>query len=127
MEKKIKILYVDDEPINLMLFSALFSNKYEVVESGSGFDALRLLEEDRGIQVVISDMKMHQMNGIEFITRAKKIYPDLHYYILSGYELTREIQEALDTGLIIKYFQKPFVMNVIDRAIMEKFTVSSKE
>ncbi len=114
---KTKILYVDDEPINLKLFEINFSKKYEVVVGNDGFEGLNVLSNNPGIMVVISDMKMPQMNGLEFIKKGKEMYPDKKFYILTGYEITHEIQEALNAGLIIKYFSKPFNYYDIDKSI----------
>ena len=115
----IKILYLDDEPINLMLFESMFDRKYKVITAESGFIGLEVLKDNPDTQVVISDMKMPLMNGLEFITKVKPNYPQIHFYLLSGYELTSEIQESLSTGLILKYFQKPFKMKEIDDTIIE--------
>ncbi len=111
------ILYVDDEPINLLLFQKMFSKKYAVIAAESGLEGLEILKDKPDLAVVISDMKMPQMNGIEFISKARSLYPEIHYYILTGYEVTPQIQEALDTGLILKYFRKPFKLNDIVNAI----------
>jgi DNA-binding NarL/FixJ family response regulator len=54
---------------------------------------------------------------MEFIACVRAIYPHIFCFMLSGYEITEEIQEALDSGLIIKYFQKPFMQDVIDESI----------
>jgi CheY-like chemotaxis protein len=117
MSNKIKIMYVDDEKVNLQLFELIFSKKYEVITAISGISALNLLEENLDTMIVISDMKMPLMTGIEFIHIAKEKYPDIKYYILTGYDITNEIQEALDTKLIMRYFRKPFDINEIDKTI----------
>jgi two-component system, response regulator, stage 0 sporulation protein F len=119
MDEMIKLLYVDDEPINLMLFEAAFSKKYDVITVDSGFKGLEVLKDNQDICVVISDMNMPSMNGIEFISQAKADYPDICFYILTGYEITSEIQESLSNGLILKYFQKPFKMPEIHNTIEE--------
>jgi YesN/AraC family two-component response regulator len=75
------------------------------------------LEEHLNIEIVISDMKMPIMTGVEFIKKAKYKYPNIKFYILSGYDITDEIQEALDSKLILKYFRKPFNFNEFDDAI----------
>jgi two-component system, response regulator, stage 0 sporulation protein F len=117
MSDKLKIMYVDDEELNLQLFELNFNRKYEVITAESGISALNLLEEHLDTIIVISDMKMPTMTGIEFIQKAKVKYPDIKYYILTGYDITNEIQEALDTKLIVKYFRKPFDINEIENAI----------
>lgn len=117
MNEKPKILYVDDEFINLLLFKINFSKKYEVFTAENGLMGLELLDNNHDISIVLSDMKMPAMNGIEFIIKAKAKYPKISYFILTGYEITKEIQEALNSGLIVKYFRKPFNISEIDSEI----------
>jgi two-component system, response regulator, stage 0 sporulation protein F len=117
MSGKITILYVDDEPINLMLFEENFNQNYVIITAESGSDGLNKLRKYQDIKVVISDMKMPEMNGIEFIEQAKKEFPDIAYFIFTGYNLTDEIADALNKKLIQKYFCKPFNEYEIERAI----------
>lgn len=123
MNNAIRILYVDDEPINLMLFQNMFESNYQVLISESGVEGLKVLEEEKNIQIVISDMKMANMSGLEFIRIAKEKNPHVHFYILSGFEITDEIKDALSQKLIYRYFQKPFNMKEIDTAIKEKLDI----
>lgn len=116
---KSKILYVDDEPINLMLFQINFETTYEVFTANNAFEGLDILDKELDILVIISDMKMPGMNGIEFIKKAKEKYPNKKFYILTGYEMTDEIKEALESGLILNYFSKPFRLQEIELAIIE--------
>ncbi|MEE4197915.1 MAG: response regulator [Bacteroidales bacterium] len=120
MENKTTILYVDDEPMNLKLFEINFSKKFNVITALSGNEGLKVLaEKHHVVNVVISDMKMPGMNGIEFIKKAKSDYPDIKYFILTGFEITEEIAEALNNNLIQSYFQKPFNMQEIEESIFE--------
>jgi two-component system response regulator (stage 0 sporulation protein F) len=119
MDERHKILYVDDELINLQLFKINFSKKYEVSIAESGIKGLEILAGSPDIKVVVSDMKMPNMNGIEFIRKAKERHPNIKFYILTGFEITKEIQEAINSKLIIKYYMKPFNMNELDTAIIE--------
>lgn len=119
LRMKTKVLYVDDEPINLQLFKINFTEKFDVYIATDGFEGLEILDKELGIMVIICDMKMPEMDGIEFVKQAKEIFPDKKYYILTGYEITSEIQEALDTGLILKYFSKPFNIKEIEHSIDE--------
>ncbi len=123
MKSEITILYVDDEPINLFLFSQIFEKKYKIITAESGYAGLNIIEKNPNIDVVISDMKMPGMNGIEFIQRAKELYSNIHYYILTSYDITPEIDKALKTGLIDKYFQKPFNLQEIESTISEKLNI----
>jgi len=122
MESKRKILYVDDEAINLQMFKILFKKSYTVITAEDGLIALNLLETNHDIAAVISDMKMPYMTGIEFITIAKQKYAHLKYFILSGFDLTEEVKQALDSGLILQYFNKPFEINEIQKALTKSLT-----
>jgi len=117
MNEKPKILYVDDEIVNLQLFKLIFSNKYEVFTAENGLKGLEFLDKNHNVSIVISDMKMPFMSGIEFIQKSKAKYQKISYFILTGYEITNEIQEALNLGLIVKYFRKPFNKSEIDSEI----------
>jgi response regulator RpfG family c-di-GMP phosphodiesterase len=117
MNEMIKVLYVDDEPINLMLFKTMLRKKYDIITAESGFNGLEELSLNPDIKIVISDMKMPGMNGLEFIKAAKKKYPNIVFCILTGYEITDEIMQALETSLIYQYFQKPFKVLEIEDAI----------
>lgn len=114
---KPKILYVDDEPINLMLFEANLDRKYEVLTAENGKTALEIVAAHPDIKVVFSDMKMPYMNGIDFIKEASKILKGSLFYILTGFEITDEIQDSLDSGLIRKYYGKPFNLREISNEI----------
>jgi len=122
MNQKRTILYVDDEEINLMLFEANFSNKYNVIGISSPNEALKSLKNNPEISVVISDMRMPDMNGVQFIKKAKKRFPNICYFILTGYDITDEIAEAIKKKIVNFYFQKPFNMREIDKAIEDVFS-----
>lgn len=115
----ITILYVDDEEINLLLFERSFSKKYNVLSAESGEAGLEILEKNENIDVVISDMRMFEMNGIEFITLAKQKYPEKIYFILTGFVFGEEIESALRNKLITNSFSKPFNQEQIESAIHE--------
>jgi response regulator RpfG family c-di-GMP phosphodiesterase len=120
MESLITILYVDDEPINLMLFEQAFKKKYNVLTAGSGLSGLAVLQKEADIKVAISDMRMPGMDGLAFIQGAKKLFPNILFYILTSYEITPEIQLSLENGLIDKYFQKPLNRKDIDDSIRQR-------
>jgi len=119
MDSKHTILYVDDEQLNLQLFAINFKDKYNVVTAISGQEGINTLKSNQKIKFVISDMKMPGMNGIQFIKLAKLEFPSILFYILTGFEITKEIADALNDKLILKYFRKPFNIRDIEAAIDE--------
>ncbi|MBO6795141.1 MAG: response regulator [Balneolaceae bacterium] len=113
----IKVLYVDDEVINLRVFELAFKEKFEVYTAKNGALALEVLNEHPKIHVVVSDMKMPRMNGIEFITQAKTTHPDTIYFILTGFGKNEVIKEAMANGLIKEYIQKPYLKRNLELTI----------
>lgn len=112
MNDKPKILYVDDEEINQVLLKINLSKTYDVITASNGPEGLQILNDIPEIKLVASDLKMPIMNGIEFIKKAKKTYPQLPFFLITGYDITPQIIEAIDSQLIFKHFKKPF--NIIE-------------
>ena len=116
MSEKPAILYVDDEEANLLIFRVSFEGEREVLVANSPEEGLKkLLENKERIRAVISDMHMPEMNGVQFIKKAKETSGDIPYFILSGYAFDDEIDDALKKNTIQKFFTKPF-----DRAEIER-------
>jgi two-component system, response regulator, stage 0 sporulation protein F len=120
MNEKLTVLYVDDEPLNLMLFEKVFRFKYRILTARSGEEGLNKIAENKHIHVVLSDMKMPGMTGIQFIRQAKERYPERICFVLTGYEITDDIAEALENKIIDGYFRKPYNFIEIDNAILNR-------
>lgn len=119
MTKEIRLLYVDDEPVNLQLFEIVFKSNFQVLTAESGAAALDKIKQDPEISVIISDMKMPGMNGIEFIQQAKKNLPEIPYFILTGFDMNEEIHAALQNKMILKCFKKPLNKEEIIHSVSE--------
>lgn len=116
--EKPTILYVDDEKINLFIFERLFEKKFKIITVLSANEALSILEKsETPIDILISDMRMPVMNGIELINKAKQQHPDIMYYILTGFEFNTDIEEAFESKLIKNYFKKPINVQEIETSI----------
>ena len=123
MGKKIKILYVDDENINIKLFEISFSRTYTVLTANNPIKGLEILSNHDDIDIVFSDMDMPFFNGVQFIQEAKKIHPNIKYYILSGFEKNAEMQKALDENIMLNFFKKPINHNEIELVIEKSVAV----
>jgi len=121
MTNKHTVLYVDDETINLELFKINLKKFYNVLIAGSPKKGLELLKKHDDIEVVISDMRMPEMDGLTFIRNAKKEFPNIFYYILTGYDVDENISRALKENIIQQYFMKPFDIENIIVSINEIF------
>lgn len=127
MNKIATLLYVDDEPLNLKLFEINFKKSFEVITALSGEEGLEKLSKNPSVRVVISDMRMPGMNGLEFISAAKSEHPNIVFFILTGYDISPEITKALDIKLINKYFSKPFDIPEIEESILNALGDVNKE
>lgn len=116
---KYKILYIDDEIMNLFLFENLLENEFEITTSDSPFEAIELLRSNNIFDLIISDMKMPKMSGLEFVIKAKEIFPDCPYVLLSGYNENDEIEKSIDEGIVQAYLHKPFETQIIINTIKD--------
>ena len=119
MSNNIRVLYIDDDLINIELFEIVFSNKFEILTGINGNEGLKILDSNPATDVIISDMKMPGMSGLEFVIKAREKYPDKKYFLLTGYGINPEIQQAIDANLIINCFRKPFDNELIERSVQE--------
>jgi response regulator RpfG family c-di-GMP phosphodiesterase len=106
--KEHTVLCVDDEK-NILhsLRRLLRQERYRLVTASSGLEALSLLERVVA-HVVISDQRMPEMSGVEFLSRVKDRHPDVIRIILSGYTDVDSITEAINKGHIFKFLLKPW-------------------
>jgi response regulator RpfG family c-di-GMP phosphodiesterase len=105
---KYKILIVDDEPANLRLLERLFRRSYQVITATSGPEALTLMEL-HDFALIISDQRMPEMTGIEFLKRASEMRPKTVRIILTGYTDVNDLVDAINSGVVYKYITKPWV------------------
>ena len=84
MNDKPKILYVDDEELNITVFRLTFSKVFEVLTADSGDKGMEIFSSDPDIKFVISDMRMPAMNGLEFIRKIRNVCAHTPCSILSG-------------------------------------------
>lgn len=118
---KRKILYIDDEKINLIIFKKNFSRFFDIQTTTSPVEGLEILKFDSNIKIVIVDMKMPEMDGVWFVRKAREFRPDNVYYILTGYDVDEKILEALKEGIIKQFFMKPLDVEAILLAVEQEF------
>ncbi len=119
MEEKPLVLVVDDERINRVILERVLDSTFKVFAAEGASEALEILESNPEINLVITDMRMPNIDGLEFVKTAQLRWPKKAYFMLSGYAITKEIQAAVDAGLIKAYFTKPAKFDQIKKALLD--------
>jgi len=114
--EKISILYVDDEENNLFSFKATFRIKYQVFTAISGDEALKILDT-KPVQIIITDQRMPEMTGVEFLEKVLEKYPDPMRILLTGYADMGAVVDAVNKGKIFHYLAKPWNEEELDLTI----------
>jgi CheY-like chemotaxis protein len=104
---KYEVLYVDDEEVNLRGFKANFRKFFKVHTSTSPTEAIEILRENN-IHVVITDQRMPEMTGTQFLEKILPDYPDVIKIILTGFTDIAAIQDGINRCGIYKYITKPW-------------------
>lgn len=103
-----RILFVDDEALILnSLKRGLSDEPYEKFFATSGEDALKILEK-HDISVLVTDMKMPGMSGLDLLKAVREPYPDLVKIVLSGYTQLPQVLVTVNQGDIFKFITKPW-------------------
>lgn len=127
-----RILCVDDERSVLMSLKRLLrGEQFDVCIVESGKEGLALIESEEAFDLIISDMRMPEMDGAEFLATAAKIAPDSVRILLTGYSDQEATIRAINEGKVYRYLHKPWdndeLKQIIDDAIQLKQTSDSEK
>lgn len=115
------ILLVDDEAnILSALTRVLRPLGYRILRAGSGREGLELLAQNE-VGVIVSDQRMPEMTGSEFLMQVRDRYPDTIRIVLSGYTELNSITDAINHGAIYKFLTKPWEDELLRANIEEAF------
>jgi diguanylate cyclase (GGDEF)-like protein/PAS domain S-box-containing protein len=101
------LLLDDEENILRALTRVLRRDGYRILTANRAQDAFALLAK-HDVQVILSDQRMPEMNGTEFLSRVKDLYPNTIRIVLSGYTDLKSVTDAINQGAIYKFLTKPW-------------------
>lgn len=104
---KPKVLYVDDQEGNLVVFRASFKKYVDILTAKSGEEGLQILSREE-VPVVISDQKMDGMSGTDFLSEVRKRYPDTVRMLLTAYTDFDDVVRAINEGQVSRFISKPW-------------------
>lgn len=105
---KLRLMVVDDEADNLDLLYRTFRREYQVFRAESAIAALKVLEAEGEMGIIISDQRMPKMNGTELLSRVAEQFPDTIRVLLTGYTDVEDLVDAINSGKVFKYVTKPW-------------------
>ena len=103
-----RILVVDDEEAILETMTFTFEDDYDVLTSSDARRALELLDENAPVAVVLTDQRMPNMSGVEFLTEVWRRHPATVRMILTGFADMEAIIQAINDGHVYSYITKPW-------------------
>ena len=121
-KNKINILYVDDEQNNLVSFKATFRIKYNVHTALSGDEAMQIIESTP-IDIIITDQRMPNMTGVEFLEKVLETHPEPMRILLTGYADMSAVVDAVNKGKIFHYLSKPWNEEELSMSIERAYEV----
>lgn len=104
------VLYVDDEINNLNSFKAAFRRNFNIYTAQSAAEGRQVLLAQE-IGVIITDQRMPDTTGIEFLESILPIYPDTIRILLTGFSDVNAVMDAINRGQVYKYLVKPWQNN----------------
>lgn len=121
--KKAKLLFVDDEERILTALRSVFRNQYNVFTASSGPEAMEFMKRFNP-HVVISDQRMPEMTGVEFLRQVKDIAPHTVRILLTGYSDLASIVGSINDGEVFRFVSKPWDNTEIQKTIGEAAAIA---
>jgi CheY-like chemotaxis protein len=104
------ILVVDDDPnVREIVSEYLQYRGYDVLQAADGSEALEILQGNPALRLIISDVRMRGLNGLELAQRAAEDYPGIRIILISGYFQAQAIGP--------RFLRKPFTMHQLEIAV----------
>jgi response regulator RpfG family c-di-GMP phosphodiesterase len=112
-----KILFVDDEPNVLSAIQRELHQRFEIETAVGPIAGLAALQNGSDYSVVVADMGMPQMTGVEFLAKVREMAPDIVRIMLTGYVNQSTAAEAINQGGIFRFLNKPCSSELLVRTL----------
>ena len=114
-----KILFVDDDSNILAAHKRQFHKKFNVITVDSGKKGMDLLKEQGPFAVVVSDFRMPEMDGVQFLSTVRRTVPDTVRMLLTGQADMQASIDAINEGNIFRFLSKPCSSEMLTKALNE--------
>ncbi|MFT4859128.1 MAG: response regulator RpfG family c-di-GMP phosphodiesterase, partial [Algoriphagus sp.] len=120
--EKIRVLYVDDEENNLQAFKATFRRDFKVFLAISASEGEEILMNEV-IDIIITDQRMPEKTGVEFLESIIPIYPKPIRLLLTGYTDIQAVIDAINKGQVYHYLTKPWEEDYLRTVIKNAYEI----
>lgn len=117
-ERRHTILVVDDEPDVVKSVQDLLRFDYKVLGATRASEGMRLLETEE-VHVVMSDQRMPEMTGVQFLDKVRGVYPEAVRLLFTGYADIKAVIDAINQGNVYRYITKPWDPDELQSVIRE--------
>jgi len=117
MKPELKILLVDDEPNVLAAFQRNLRQRFALDTAQSGAEALRKIEQHGPYAVIVADMQMPEMNGLELLVQVQARHPDTVRIMLTGNADQKTAVEAVNRGQVFRFLNKPCPVELLAQTL----------
>lgn len=121
-QEKISILYIDDEPNNLLGFKSAFRRFFDVHTAVSAVEGVKALALNP-YHIVVADQRMPQVTGVQFFESILKMYPDPVRILLTGCDDIQTVVDAINKGQVFRYIAKPWKEDDLKSVILQAYEV----
>tara|TARA_R110000868_G_scaffold14660_1_gene67838 strand:+ start:244 stop:708 length:465 start_codon:yes stop_codon:yes gene_type:complete len=125
MNDSVRILYIDDEENNLQAFKANFRRDFKLFTALSGAEGLEIFKREKDLNIILTDQRMPNMTGIEFLEEVQKINPEPMRILITGYSDINAVIDAINRGQVYRYFNKPWHYDDLKATILAAHEVFS--
>jgi len=125
-EKKGLVLCVDDEPNIVRALQWLLQKDFDVKTASSGEEALTLVRQ-HDFDVLISDQRMPQMTGVEFLREARKISPRSVRILLTGYSDLQAILRSVNESEVYRFINKPWNISELPKVVEQAAMIAKTQ
>lgn len=120
MSKQIKVLFFDDEANNLVSFKAAFRQHFTIYTTTDLEVARRVLQQE-GIHVVLSDQRMPEISGVDFLAELQRVHPKIMRILITGYSDIDSVIDAINKGRVYSYISKPWDEGIVIETVKSAY------
>jgi response regulator RpfG family c-di-GMP phosphodiesterase len=127
VQRKSRVLVVDDEPNNLLTFKRVFRLQYDIRLASSGAEALAIIGgmEPDWLDAVLVDFAMPDMNGAAFLEKVRHGHPNLPCIFLTAYAELDEVKAASRRYGVVAVIMKPWEREVVERWVNHSIQIAA--